>query len=256
MCGTETNRRRECVGNTRGLLLPGCCSTGSVSAHSAISAAHQSACKPHVTKSRALIRSFHGEVCLDPDAVLAALANPKSHDKAAVRREPRKGKQLSIAAVATQLNAEGHRNRAGRERSPQNGASRPSESLTSRTRFQGQNFGFGYRSRAVRALVLLHDEHVRRFLVVWNQAQAASVVLPKTDDPAYASLETLLRHVLGRRPRLHDVDVRGTRVTRSRDPHTAGADGPARARGHASDSSCVPARRADAPALNRRGSAG
>ena len=37
-----------------------------------------------------------------------------------------------------------------------------------------------YRSRAVRALVLLHDEHVRRFIVVWNQAQAASVVLPKT----------------------------------------------------------------------------
>ena len=54
-----------------------------------------------------------------------------------------------------------------------------------------------YRSRAVRALVLLHDEHVRRFLVVWNQAQAASVTLPKTADPAYASLETLLRHVLG-----------------------------------------------------------
>ena len=45
-------------------------------------------------------------------------------------------------------------------------------------------------------MVLLHDEHVRRFLVVWNQAHAASVVLPKTDDPAYASLETLLHHVL------------------------------------------------------------
>jgi hypothetical protein len=54
-----------------------------------------------------------------------------------------------------------------------------------------------YRSRAVRALVLLHDEHVRRFLVVWKQAQAASLVLPKTHDPAYASLETLLHHVLG-----------------------------------------------------------
>ena len=54
-----------------------------------------------------------------------------------------------------------------------------------------------YRSRAVRALVLLHDDHLRRFLVVWKQARAASVVLPKTDDPAYASLETLLRHVLG-----------------------------------------------------------
>ncbi len=57
-----------------------------------------------------------------------------------------------------------------------------------------------YRSRAVRALVLLHDEHVRRFLVVWNQAHAASVMLPRTDDPAYASLETLLRHVLGAEP--------------------------------------------------------
>jgi len=55
---------------------------------------------------------------------------------------------------------------------------------------------FTYRSRAVRALVLLHDEHLRRFLVVWNQARAASVVLPTTDDPAYASLDTLLRHVL------------------------------------------------------------
>jgi uncharacterized damage-inducible protein DinB len=54
-----------------------------------------------------------------------------------------------------------------------------------------------YRSRAVRALVLLHDEQLRRFVAVWHQAQAASVVLPETDDPSYASLETLLRHVLG-----------------------------------------------------------
>ena len=54
-----------------------------------------------------------------------------------------------------------------------------------------------YRSRAVRALVLLHEEHLRRFLVVWNQARAVSVVLPKTDDPDYVSLETLLHHVLG-----------------------------------------------------------
>jgi uncharacterized damage-inducible protein DinB len=54
-----------------------------------------------------------------------------------------------------------------------------------------------YRSRAVRALVLLHEEQLRRFLVVWNQARAASVALPRSDDPAYASLETLLRHVLG-----------------------------------------------------------
>ena len=53
-----------------------------------------------------------------------------------------------------------------------------------------------YRSRAVRALVLLHEQHIRDFLVVWRKAQAASVVLPTTDDPAYASMEKLLRHVL------------------------------------------------------------
>jgi len=43
---------------------------------------------------------------------------------------------------------------------------------------------------------LLHEEHLRRFLVVWKRARAASVGLPKTDDPAYASLDTLLHHVL------------------------------------------------------------
>jgi hypothetical protein len=55
---------------------------------------------------------------------------------------------------------------------------------------------FTCRSRAVRALVVLHDEHLRRFLRVWRQAQAASVVLPVTDDPDYASLDALLHHVL------------------------------------------------------------
>jgi uncharacterized damage-inducible protein DinB len=54
-----------------------------------------------------------------------------------------------------------------------------------------------YRSRAVRALVLLHDEHVRRFLVVWKRARAASIALPSTNDAAYASLDALLQHVLG-----------------------------------------------------------
>ena len=54
-----------------------------------------------------------------------------------------------------------------------------------------------YRSRAVRALVRLHDEHLRLFVVIWKEAQTASVVLPKSADPAYASLGTLLHHVLG-----------------------------------------------------------
>jgi len=59
-----------------------------------------------------------------------------------------------------------------------------------------QSLDLTYRSRAVRALVLLHDEHLRQFLVVWKQARAASVALPRTDDPAYVSLDTLLSHVV------------------------------------------------------------
>ena len=53
-----------------------------------------------------------------------------------------------------------------------------------------------YRSRAVRALVLLHEEHLRRFIHTWRRAMASSVSLPRTDDPSYLSLETLGRHVL------------------------------------------------------------
>jgi hypothetical protein len=47
-----------------------------------------------------------------------------------------------------------------------------------------------------RALVLLHEEHLRRFLEVWKRARVAGVVLPRTEDPSYASMEALLRHVL------------------------------------------------------------
>ena len=53
-----------------------------------------------------------------------------------------------------------------------------------------------YRSRAVRAMVLLHEEHLRRFVHTWRLALAASVTLPPTDDPAYASLPALGKHVL------------------------------------------------------------
>jgi hypothetical protein len=53
-----------------------------------------------------------------------------------------------------------------------------------------------YRSRAVRALVLLHEEHLRRFVQTWRVAVATSVSLPTTADPSYSSLGTLGRHVL------------------------------------------------------------
>src|SRR5450755_396491 len=53
-----------------------------------------------------------------------------------------------------------------------------------------------YRSRVVRGMVLLHEEHLRRFVHTWRLALASSVSLPPTEDPAYASLEALGRHVL------------------------------------------------------------
>ena len=53
-----------------------------------------------------------------------------------------------------------------------------------------------YKSRGARALVLLHEKHLRQCLEVWKQAKAASVKLPETDDRNYQSLETLLQHVL------------------------------------------------------------
>jgi hypothetical protein len=53
-----------------------------------------------------------------------------------------------------------------------------------------------YRSRAVRAMVQLHEEHLRRFVQTWRDAAALPVTLPRTADPNYASLDVLLRHVL------------------------------------------------------------
>ncbi|MGE5400929.1 MAG: hypothetical protein ACM3S2_11025 [Ignavibacteriales bacterium] len=53
-----------------------------------------------------------------------------------------------------------------------------------------------YKHRGARALVLLHEEHIRSFLKVWRDAKRRGVKLPETDDPDYISMETLLMHVL------------------------------------------------------------
>jgi len=55
----------------------------------------------------------------------------------------------------------------------------------------------GYRYGGARALVLLHDRHLREFLGVWREARARGVELPRTDDPDYFTSDTLLLHVLG-----------------------------------------------------------
>ncbi len=51
-----------------------------------------------------------------------------------------------------------------------------------------------YRYRGARALVLLHEQAMRAFLPVWQRAKTAKVQLPPTEDPSYASLESLLHH--------------------------------------------------------------
>jgi uncharacterized damage-inducible protein DinB len=53
-----------------------------------------------------------------------------------------------------------------------------------------------YRYRGARALVVLHERHLRSFLQAWRGAKAAGLTLPQTDHRAYRSLETLLGHVL------------------------------------------------------------
>jgi uncharacterized damage-inducible protein DinB len=53
-----------------------------------------------------------------------------------------------------------------------------------------------YRYRGARALVLLHEKAMRELLPIWRRAKAAHFQLPSTQDPDYASLETLLNHSL------------------------------------------------------------
>ena len=45
-------------------------------------------------------------------------------------------------------------------------------------------------------MVLLHEEHLRRFVQTWRVAMAVPVSLRPTADPNYASLGALGRHVL------------------------------------------------------------
>ena len=55
-----------------------------------------------------------------------------------------------------------------------------------------KEYSFG----GARALVALHDQHMRSFLETWRKAKKTGVRLPQTPDPSYKSMETLLRHSL------------------------------------------------------------
>ena len=54
----------------------------------------------------------------------------------------------------------------------------------------------GYRYKGARALVLLHEEELRRFVATWRMAREAGLTLAGFQDPNYESLEKLLAHVL------------------------------------------------------------
>jgi len=54
-----------------------------------------------------------------------------------------------------------------------------------------------FKSRAVRAIVLLHERRMRDFLPAWKEAVRAKIPLPKSENPSYQSYGALLRHVLG-----------------------------------------------------------
>ncbi len=44
-------------------------------------------------------------------------------------------------------------------------------------------------------MVILHERYLRSFLQTWKMAKEHNIPLPKTSDPDYESLVTLLRHV-------------------------------------------------------------
>ena len=52
-----------------------------------------------------------------------------------------------------------------------------------------------YKYRGARAMVILHEKHMRSCLAVWREAKEKNIKLPATDDSDYQSLDHLLHHV-------------------------------------------------------------
>src|SRR5262245_47228255 len=53
-----------------------------------------------------------------------------------------------------------------------------------------------FKSRGVRALVRLQMVEMNQLFIAWKRAKRAGVKLPRTRDPAYQSLESLMCHPL------------------------------------------------------------
>ncbi len=53
-----------------------------------------------------------------------------------------------------------------------------------------------YKYNGAKALVELHEIHIKGFYRTWKKAKEIGIKLPVTDDPYYKSLDTLLYHLL------------------------------------------------------------
>ena len=52
-----------------------------------------------------------------------------------------------------------------------------------------------YKYNGARSMVIMHELHMKSLLQTWKAAKKINLTLPKTNDPSYKSLETLLFHV-------------------------------------------------------------
>ena len=53
-----------------------------------------------------------------------------------------------------------------------------------------------YKYNGARAMVILHEKHLRSCIQTWKEAKSLNIKLPVTDDENYNSLDMLLRHIL------------------------------------------------------------
>ena len=52
-----------------------------------------------------------------------------------------------------------------------------------------------YKYNGARAMVILHEKHLRSCIDTWREAKELNIKLPDTDDADYKSLAALLRHI-------------------------------------------------------------
>lgn len=53
-----------------------------------------------------------------------------------------------------------------------------------------------FKYNGARAMIILHEKHLRSCVDTWREAKKLKIKLPETDDEDYKSLDTLLKHIL------------------------------------------------------------